>query len=51
MKHEDQKIANAAAALGRRGGPARAKALTKARRQEIAKKAIAARWAKKQEEK
>ena len=31
---------------GRRGGVARAKALTPERRVEIAKKAIAARWAK-----
>jgi hypothetical protein len=32
--------------LGKRGGPARAKALTKRRRQEIARKAAQARWAK-----
>jgi hypothetical protein len=31
---------------GSRGGPARAKKLTKARRQEIARLAAAARWAK-----
>ena len=51
MTTEDQqRLSNAAAALGRKGGPARAKALTKARRQEIARKAIAARWAKKKAE-
>ncbi|HET6844957.1 MAG TPA: hypothetical protein VFK06_25225 [Candidatus Angelobacter sp.] len=33
--------------LGKRGGPARAKALTPARRKAIAKKAAAARWSKK----
>jgi hypothetical protein len=33
--------------LGRRGGPARAKALTPAQRKAIAKKAAAARWGKK----
>ena len=32
--------------LGKRGGPARAKALSKQRRQEIARKAAQARWAK-----
>jgi hypothetical protein len=31
---------------GARGGPARAKKLTKARRQEIARKAAEARWGK-----
>jgi hypothetical protein len=44
-------IKAAAAALGRKGGlkggKARAKALTKEQRQEIAKKAAAARWNKK----
>jgi hypothetical protein len=42
----------AAAALGRKGGlkggPARAKALSKKRRSEIAKRAAAARWGKPQ---
>jgi hypothetical protein len=33
---------------GQAGGPARAKKLTKAQRKEIAKKAAAARWAKKE---
>lgn len=33
--------------MGRKGGPARAKALTPERRQEIGRNAIAARWAKK----
>lgn len=46
---EDQ-IKAAAAALGRlgglKGGKARAKSLTKKQRQEIAKKAAAARWKK-----
>jgi len=37
----------AAVALGRLGGPARAKALTKAQRKKIAQKAAAARWAEK----
>lgn len=36
----------AAAALGRKGGKARAKALTKAERSESARKAVRARWAK-----
>jgi len=33
--------------MGRKGGPARAKALTKEQRQEIARKAAAVRWGKK----
>ena len=37
-------IDSAAAALGRKGGAARAKALTKKRRAEIAKKAAQRRW-------
>lgn len=44
-------IKSAAAALGRKGGlkggPARAKALSSKKRSEIAKKAAAARWHKK----
>lgn len=36
----------AAVSLGRRGGEARAKALTKGKRAEIAKKAAKARWSK-----
>jgi hypothetical protein len=43
---EANRISSAAAALGRKGGPARAKALSKAQRQEIAKKAAQARWEK-----
>ncbi len=39
-------ISEAAAALGRRGGLARAKSLTPERRKEIGSKAIAARWKK-----
>ena len=38
----------AAAAMGRLGGPARAKALTKAQRKAIAKKAAEARWGHKE---
>jgi hypothetical protein len=34
--------------LGKKGGPARAKALTPEQRKEIARKAAQARWAKKQ---
>jgi hypothetical protein len=40
-------VSEAAAAMGRVGGPARAKKLTAKRRKEIAEKAAAARWAKK----
>jgi hypothetical protein len=40
----------AASLMGRKGGPARAAALTPERRKEIAKKAWAARWAKKKAE-
>jgi len=39
-------ITVAAQELGRRGGKARAKALSPDRRHEIAKKAIMARWSK-----
>jgi hypothetical protein len=39
-------ISELASMLGRRGGPARAKALTKARRKAIARKAARTRWAK-----
>jgi hypothetical protein len=35
-----------AVALGRKGGKARLKTLTSERRREIARKAVAARWAK-----
>lgn len=49
----EELIKAAAAALGRKGGkkggPARAKALTPKRRSEIAKKAAAARWSKKKD--
>ena len=41
----------AAQELGRKGGFARAKALTKAQRSESGRKAIAARWAKVKAEK
>lgn len=40
-------LSRAFSVLGKKGGPARAKKLTAARRSEIAKKAAAARWAKK----
>jgi hypothetical protein len=36
----------AASAMGKKGGPARAKAMTPARRKEIAEKAAASRWKK-----
>ena len=36
-----------AQAMGRKGGPARAKALSKERRQEIARSGAEARWGKK----
>ncbi len=39
-------VNEAARALGQRGGLARAKALSAKRRQEIARQAIAARWAR-----
>lgn len=39
-------IASAAAQLGKLGGAARAKKLTKEQRQEIARKAAAKRWTK-----
>jgi len=40
----DSETSAAAAAMGRKGGPARAKALSKARRKEIASGAAKARW-------
>lgn len=45
-KPEDEGKDPAAVALGRKGGAARAKSLSKKKRAEIAKKAAAARWAK-----
>jgi hypothetical protein len=48
MKKEERiRISNIAAALGRLGGPARAKAMTKEQRSASAKKAADARWGKK----
>jgi hypothetical protein len=41
---EEQGKDPAATALGRKGGAARAKKLTKTRRMEIARKAAASRW-------
>ena len=38
------KLSEAAAAMGRKGGPARARALEARRRQEIARTAALARW-------
>jgi hypothetical protein len=43
----ESRMKNAAAMMGRKGGPARAKALTKEQRKAIAKKGAEARWAKK----
>jgi hypothetical protein len=42
----DKKVRDYLTKLARRGGEARAKALTPAQRKKIAKAAIAARWAK-----
>jgi hypothetical protein len=41
----------AAVALGRKGGQARAKKMTAKERQEAARKAVEARWAKQKKEK
>lgn len=41
---EAERVKSAAAELGSKGGKARAKALTKKKRSEIAKKAAAKRW-------
>lgn len=41
---ETERVKSAAAELGSKGGKARAKALTKKKRSEIAKKAAAKRW-------
>lgn len=46
-KTVDPDVSAAAAALGRKGGPARAKVLSSKRRKEIAVKAAEARWGKK----
>lgn len=46
-KRQDDGKNPAAVALGRRGGAARAKSLSKKKRSEIAKKAAAKRWAQK----
>jgi hypothetical protein len=43
---EERGVDPAAAAMGRKGGPARAASLTPERRAEIAKKAAAKRWGK-----
>jgi hypothetical protein len=49
-KDIDPETSAAAAAMGRRGGTARAKALTKARRKQIASEAAKARWGDKKKE-
>ena len=46
MARATRKLSKAAQELGRRGGQTRAKKLSRKRRVEIARKAIAARWAK-----
>jgi hypothetical protein len=46
-KKIDPEMSAAAAAMGRKGGPARAKSLTAKRRKEIASEAAKARWADK----
>jgi hypothetical protein len=43
----DPEVSAAAAAMGRKGGPARAAALSGKRRKEIAKAAALARWGSK----
>jgi len=43
-KKVDKETSEAAAAMGRKGGPARAKALTAKRRREIAEAGARARW-------
>lgn len=45
-KDGDDKLSNAAAEMGRKGGKARASAMTPERRAEIAKKAAEKRWKK-----
>ena len=47
-EYEDDEKNKAAQALGRMGGAARAKSLTKKQRSEIAKKAAAKRWGEKE---
>lgn len=44
MGKRDRLLSEAAAAMGRKGGPARARALEARRRQEIARTAALARW-------
>jgi len=45
---EDRELSSAAAELGRKGGKARAERMSPERRAEIARKAAATRWAKRQ---
>ena len=46
IEETPEPVKSAAAALGSRGGKARAKALSKQKRAEIAKKAAKSRWSK-----
>ena len=46
-KRVDPETSEAAAAMGRKGGPARAKKLSPARRKQIASEAAKARWGEK----
>jgi hypothetical protein len=48
IEDEREEVSRAAAALGKKGGAARAAALDPQRRREIAQKAASKRWAKKQ---
>jgi len=47
IEEEREELASAAAQLGRKGGRARAEKMSPERRQEIARKAAAKRWAEK----
>lgn len=49
IEDEKEELTSAAAQLGRKGGKARAAAMTPERRKEIAKKAAAKRWAQENE--
>ena len=48
IEDEREEVSRAAAALGKKGGAARASALDPQRRREIAQKAALKRWSKKQ---
>ena len=49
-KKQPKAVIEYLAALGRKGGPARAKALTPAKRRAIARKAAQTRWRKEKKE-